>query len=78
MYLDPTIRTTPSFIEDETHLFSHLDQIVGPGGSRDINANVPFVEPIKIRVNSFQKSELKVFAGCVVFYVQFIQRPVGI
>jgi hypothetical protein len=29
MYLDPTIRATPSFIEDEAHLLSRLDQIVG-------------------------------------------------
>jgi hypothetical protein len=45
MHLDPTIRTTPSLIEDEAHLFSHLDQISGAMLSRGINVNVPFVEP---------------------------------
>jgi hypothetical protein len=78
MYLDPTIRTTPSLIEYEAGLFSHLDHIVGARRSREINANVPFVDPSKIRLNPYQKSELKVFARCVEFYVQFIQRPVGI
>jgi hypothetical protein len=59
-HLDPVVRTTPSLIEEEARLFSHLDQITGERRSRDINANVPFAEPIKIRLNSFQKSELKV------------------
>jgi hypothetical protein len=78
MHLDPTIRTTPSLIEDEARLFSHLDQIAGARRSRVINVNVPFVEPGKIRLNAFQKSELKVFSSCVELDVQYIQRPVGI
>jgi hypothetical protein len=78
MNLDPTIRTTPSLIEDEARLFSHLDQIAGARRSIGINVNVPFVEPSKTRLNAFQKSELKVFASCVELYVQYIQRPVGI
>jgi hypothetical protein len=36
------------------------------------------VYPSKIRLNAFQKSELKVFASCIEFGVQFIQRPVGV
>jgi hypothetical protein len=78
MHLDPTIRTTTLLIEDEARLFSRLDQIAGARRSRDINENVPFVEPSKSRLNSFQKSELKVFASYVYFDVQFIQCPVGI
>jgi hypothetical protein len=77
MYLYPAIRTTASLIEDEARLFSHLDQIAGARRTRDINANFPFVKPSKIRLNSFQKSKLKVFAICVVD-VQFIQRTVGV
>jgi hypothetical protein len=50
MHLDPTIRTTPSLIEDEAHLLSHLDQIAGARRSRGITVNVPFVEPSKIRL----------------------------
>jgi N-acetylmuramoyl-L-alanine amidase CwlA len=75
MHLDPTIRTTPLFIEYESHLFSHLDQIAGERPSRGINVNVPFVGPSKSRLNAFQKSELKVFASCVELDVKFIQRP---
>jgi hypothetical protein len=65
-------------MDDEARLFSCFDQIVGARRSIGMNANVPFVEPLKIRINAFQKSELKVFASCVEFDVQFIQRPVGI
>jgi hypothetical protein len=36
------------------------------------------VEPSKIRLNAFQKSELKVFSSCVELDVQYIQCPVGI
>jgi hypothetical protein len=74
MYLDPTIGTKPSLIEDEdeARLFSHLDQIFGERRSKAISANVSFVEPRKIRLNSFQKSELKVFASYVESDVQFI------
>jgi hypothetical protein len=78
MHLDPTIRTTPSLIEDEARLFSHLDQISGARRSRGINVNVPFVEPSKIRLNAFKKSELKIFASFVELDVQFIWRPVGV
>jgi hypothetical protein len=78
MHLDPTIRTTPSLIEDEARLFSHLEHIAGARRSRGITVNVPFMEPSNIRLKTFQKSELKVCASCVEFDVQFIQRPVGI
>jgi hypothetical protein len=78
MHFDHTIRTTPSLIEDEAHLFSHPDQIAGTMQSIDVNENVPFVEPIKIRLKPFQKSELKLFDSCVDFYAQFIHRPIGI
>jgi hypothetical protein len=78
MHLDPTIRTTPSLIEDEARLFSHLDQIEGSRRSIDINLNAHFVEPSKIWINSFQKSEREAFASYVEFDVKFIQRPVGI
>jgi hypothetical protein len=78
MHLYPTIRKTPALIEDEARLFSRLDQIAGARRSRDINSNVPFAETSKIRLNSFQKSELKAVVSCVVFYAQFKQRPVGI
>jgi hypothetical protein len=36
------------------------------------------MEPSKIRLNAFYKSELNAFASCVEFDVQFIQIPVGI
>jgi hypothetical protein len=78
MHLDPTIRTTPSLIEYGACLFSHLYQISGARRSSGINVNVPFVERSKIRLNAFQKSELKVFASFVELDSQYIQRPVGI
>jgi hypothetical protein len=69
MHLYPTIRTTPSLFEGEARLFSHLDQIAGARRSSRINVNVTFLEPSKIRLNAFQKSELKVFAKlCRVIY----------
>jgi hypothetical protein len=70
--------TTPSFIEDEAHICYHLDQTVGAMRSIDTNENAPSVDPNKTRLNYFQKSELKVFASCVYFDVQFIHLPVGI
>jgi hypothetical protein len=78
VHLDPTIIITPSLIEDEARLFSHIDHIAGARRSRGINVNIPFVERSKIRPNAFQNSELNVFACCVELDVQFIQSPVGI
>jgi hypothetical protein len=59
------------------NLFSNIDHIAGSRRARYINANVPFVEPIKIRLNSFQWSELRVFASCVYLDVQFTHRSAG-
>jgi hypothetical protein len=73
MNLNLTIITTPSLIEDEACLFSHLDHIAGARRSSGINVNVPFVE-----LNAFEKSELKVFTSFVELYIQYIQRPVWI
>jgi hypothetical protein len=65
-------------INDEARIFTHLEKFNWTMRSRDLHANVPFVEKNNIRLNYFQKSELKVFVSCVDFDVQVIQPLVGI